>query len=46
MESQNILYLEAAFFFFFFFFSAFSLTIKTIVGTPPRHVIVERLVGA
>lgn len=42
MESQNILYLEAA----FFFLSAFSLTIKTIPGTPPRHVSVERLVGA
>lgn len=24
----------------------FSLTIKTTAGTPPRHVIVERLVGA
>lgn len=42
MESQNILYLDAG---FFFFHSVLSLTIKTIAETPPRHVIVECLVG-
>lgn len=41
MESQNILYLEAA-----FFSLSLLFTIKTTAGTPPRHVIVERLVGA
>jgi len=44
MESQNILNLESAF--FFLSPSAFSVTTKTIAGTPPRHVVVERLVGA